>query len=250
MQNPRSKWSYNAANGIPGEGLTLPEEVAAQLVGTGEGAAEFNEGIRESSEIVANVDKGFSHYLKCFRSDQEVTASIRVEQGRHGEYGWGVHFEQGRHRCILPGTVMGTDEDAIWTACAELASFEPVLRQPRIHVEKLWTPDEFGFVFQELETGLGQWQSYQSANPSRKLQIEKFGAGVAMFGQAFEWFPHSAVESGPPVRADAYSHHAAASRRFQVSDGRFRSPGVARGGAGDVPQQGRILGGRGGLATK
>jgi hypothetical protein len=63
------------------------------LIGTAEGAAEFNEGIRESGERAANVDKGFMHYLKYYRNNLEVTASIRIESGRHGEYGWGVYFD-------------------------------------------------------------------------------------------------------------------------------------------------------------
>jgi hypothetical protein len=78
----------------------------------------------------------------------EITASIRIENGRHGEYGWGVYFEQGRHGCILAGTVVNRSEeeaweDSLWTACAEWASFMPALGQPEIHHETLWTPDDF-----------------------------------------------------------------------------------------------------------
>jgi hypothetical protein len=186
-------------------------------VGSTDGAREFNEGIRESAEIVANVDKGFMHYLKYFRNDLEVTAPIRIESGTHGEYGGGVYFEQSRHRCILAGTVVGSDDDATWTACAECANFEPVLGQAKIHVEKLWTPGEFTHVFEDLERGLAQSQSYQAAIPYRKLQIERFSAGVAKFGQAFKW--HAYGKGDAPVRADTYSYHAAASRPFRVSDG-------------------------------
>jgi hypothetical protein len=92
-----------------------------------------------------------------------------------------------------------------------------VLGQAKIHVEKLWTPDEFTHVFEDLERGLAQSQSYQAATPYRKLQIERFGAGVAKFGQAFEW--HTYGEGDAPVRADTYAYHAAASRRFRVLDG-------------------------------
>jgi hypothetical protein len=99
------------------------------------------------------------HYLKYFRNDREVMASIRIERGRHGEFGWGVHFEHGRHRCILAGTVVGSDEDAIWTACAEWANFEPVPGQVKIHVEKLWTPDDFGFVISTFSTQVSKGSS-------------------------------------------------------------------------------------------
>jgi hypothetical protein len=98
------------------------------------------------SEIVANVDKGFQHYVKCFRDELPVTAAVRVEKGHHGEHGWGVYFEQGRYRCILAGIVAEHSEeealeDAMWTAVAEWASFEPTLGKPKIHRETLWAPD-------------------------------------------------------------------------------------------------------------
>jgi hypothetical protein len=47
--------------------------------------------------------------------------------------------------------------------------------------------------------------------------MDRFMTGIRKFGQAFEWHPHA--ESDPPKRADYYSYHAAASRRFRVSDG-------------------------------
>jgi hypothetical protein len=107
---------YNAVLGKPGENITPPVEVTASLIGPTDGAREFNEGIRDSAEIAANADKGFVHYLKYFRQDQPVSAAIRVEAVRQGEHVWGVYFEQGRHRMVLSGTVLGTDEEAIWTA--------------------------------------------------------------------------------------------------------------------------------------
>jgi hypothetical protein len=130
----------------------LLEEVAVKVLEKCPVGPGFNEALRESSEIVANVDKGFQHYVKYFRNELPVTAAVRVEKGHHGEYGWGVYFEQGRHRCILAGTVAEHPEeeaweDAMWTACAEWASFEPVLGRPKIHKETLLAPDEFGHIF-------------------------------------------------------------------------------------------------------
>jgi hypothetical protein len=212
---------------------------------------------------MANVDRGFTHHLKYFRNDLGVTASIRIESGRHGEYGLDVHSEQGHHRCVLAGTVLGTDDGAMWTACAEWASFEPVLGQPKIHVEKLWTPDEFAHIFEEFHSGLGQSQSYQAATPYRKLQIERFSAGVEKFSQAFEWFARSAGEA--PVRADTYSCHGAASRRFGVSDGpdlwdqgqvvfvppasQSVTPGTSPQSPGLFQRGGRVFGGPGEAGT-
>jgi hypothetical protein len=145
-------WSYDAAMMMEGEVPVLAEEVAVQEWKRNPTVLGFNEQLRGCSEIVANVDKGFRHYIKYFRSELPVTAAIRVEKGHHGDYGWGVYFEQGRHRCVLAGTLVDRPEeeiweDAMWTACAAWATFEPILGQPKIHQETLWTPDEFGHIF-------------------------------------------------------------------------------------------------------
>jgi hypothetical protein len=96
---PSQEFVYNAVMGRPGEQIVPPMDVTAKLVESSDDARQFNEGIRGSAEIVANADKGFGHYLKYFRADRPVTAAVRVESGKHSEYGWGVYFEQGGHRC-------------------------------------------------------------------------------------------------------------------------------------------------------
>jgi hypothetical protein len=211
------KWSFSAMMGRPEEIAEVPGDVAARIQEDLPVVSGFNEGIRESAEIVANVDKGFEHCIGKFRNDLLVTATMRVEKGHHREYGWGVYFEQGRHRCILARTLANRPEeeaweDTLWTACAEWASFEPVLGQPKTHCETLWAPDEFTHIF-EVET-FGQ----QAANASeyRLAQMARFAVGTQEFAQMYEW--HSYADSDPPKRADYYAYHAAASRRIRISD--------------------------------
>jgi hypothetical protein len=148
------KWTFDAAMGAPEENIEIPDEVAAQVQGETTNAREFNEQVRESGEIVANVDKGFVRCVSQFRDDLPATEVIRAEKGHQGEFGWGVHFEQGRHRCILAGTAANRPEeeawdDTLWTACAEWANFMPKLGQSKIHVENLWTPNEFTHIFEQ-----------------------------------------------------------------------------------------------------
>jgi hypothetical protein len=107
-------WSYNAVMGRAGETIDLPGEVAVQVLEKQPVAPGFNEALRESSEIVANVDTGFHHYIKFFRNELPVSAAVGVEKGHHGEYGWGVYFEQGPHRCVLAGTVADRPEEEAW----------------------------------------------------------------------------------------------------------------------------------------
>jgi hypothetical protein len=210
----------------------------------------------------------FAHYIERFRNDFPVTAVIRVEKGHQGEYGWGVCFEQGRHRCILAGTVANRPaeeawEDALWTACAERASSRLVLGQPeKIHVEKLWTPDEFAHMFEE---GMYE-QQFGIASEYCREQMVRFAVGTQSFGQHYEW--HSYADSDPPKRADYHAYHAAASQRIRISDGPslldqsqvvFAAPASQEEAPGTSPQSanptvllqfwGRVFGGPGAAGT-
>jgi hypothetical protein len=103
--------------------------------------------------------------------------------------GWGVLFEQGRHRCLLAGTVSGRPEDevvedALWIACAEWANFEPV-------VGKL------------------------KASPFRRGVIEGFCAGICKFANPPTLQP---LSEGWEKSAVCVAK-VAASRRFQIPDG-------------------------------
>jgi hypothetical protein len=101
------------------------------------------------------------------------------------DYGWGVYFERGRHRCVLAGTLVDRPEDeawedAMWTACEAWANFEPVLGQPKIHRETLWTPDEFGYIF----AGDTYAAEYSRASEYRKGLMDSFATGTRTFAQA------------------------------------------------------------------
>jgi hypothetical protein len=203
------QWTYNAAMARPGEEPRIPEKVLLQL--------------RESAQIVQNVDKGFVHYLTYFRHDrEEVAASMQIEEGHLGEVGWGVFFEQSRHRCMLAVTISGRPEeeiveDALWVACAEWVNFEPVVGNPKVHKEKFYFPEICTHFFEQDELGdLSGTTSYQSASLFRKEVIERFCIGVRKFVRPFELAP---LHEAPLNRTSGYVLHAASSRRFQVADG-------------------------------
>jgi hypothetical protein len=140
---PSTQWAYNAAISRPGEEPQVLETVILKppQMSLLEMAGE-NQSIRESALEAQNVDKGFAHFVSHYRPNQPVGAAIWTEKGHHGDWCWGVFFQQGRHRCILAGVSSGRpeeegDEDALWTACAAWANFEPVLGQPKAHPETL-----------------------------------------------------------------------------------------------------------------
>jgi hypothetical protein len=117
----------------------------------------------------------------------------------------GVFFQQGRHRCVLTGTGSGrpeeeAEEDAMWTACAEWANFEPQVARPKTHKEVLLFMEGCTHFFEGNEQilhDLSGTQVYQEASQFRKELIE---------GEA-------------PPRAIGYVTSAASSRRFQVEGG-------------------------------
>jgi hypothetical protein len=86
-------------------------------------------------------------------------ASILAEKGLHVDWGWGILFQPGRHRCVLAGVVSGRPEDDAeehtpWTACAAWAGFEPVVGQAKRHEETLLFPDVCTHFFEGNEQTL------------------------------------------------------------------------------------------------
>jgi hypothetical protein len=119
---------------------------------------------------------------------------------------------------VLAGTVANRPEeeaweDAMWTACAEWASSEPVFGRLKIHRETLWSPDEFGHIF----AGDTFEAEHAAASEYRRAAMNKFALGTRKFAQAYEF--RSAAEEEPPKRADGHAYHAASSRRVRISDG-------------------------------
>jgi hypothetical protein len=216
-------WAYIAAMVMEGEEPRIPEEVLLQQPNIqSEEAREYNQGLRESRQIVQNVDKGFAHYIKYFRQDQEVVASMQIERGRFGEVGWGVFCEQGRYRCMLAGTVSGRpeeeiEEDALWVACAEWANFEPVVGKPKIHKETFHFSEACTHFFERGDlSDLSEEAICQSASEFRKGVVDRFCEGVRKFVRPFELFP---LHEAPLDRTTGYVLYAASSRRFQIADG-------------------------------
>jgi hypothetical protein len=153
---------------------------------------------------------------------------MQVAKGLQGEYGWGVFFQQGRHRCVLTGTVSGrpeeeASEDAMWTACAEWANFEPIVRQPKWDSPRhTWTRSclkdctHFCEGNEQILHELSGAQLYQEAAPFRKELTERFCMGARKFAEPFRLGP---LAGATFPRAIVYVTSASSSRRFQIADG-------------------------------
>lgn len=138
-----------------------------------------------------NVDKWFVHYLKYFRPDREVAALMQVTERLQDECGCGVFSQQGRHKCMLTGTVSGrpeeeAEEDAMWTECAELVNSESVVGKPTAHVETLYFTEACTHFFEENIDRLHDLSDtplYEEASPYRKEHIERFCTGIRKFAE-------------------------------------------------------------------
>jgi hypothetical protein len=229
----------------------------------------YNQELRDRAQVTRNVDKGFTPYLQYFKPNQEVAALMQISQGYQGEYGWGVFFQQWRHRCVLSGTVSGRPadealEDVLWTACAEWASFLPRLGECKTHKETFYFTEDCTHFFDIYGGHLHDLSGepvYQEASPFRKELIEKFCRGVQSFAESFDVQPLSEMED---KRALCYMNSAVSSRRFQIADGanywssRATSfappasdevPGAYPPGAGLIQFGGRVLGAPGEAGT-
>jgi hypothetical protein len=105
--------------------------------------ASINIQIRSGSLKAQTGDKGFVHFIRHFKPLQEVAATIWVEKGWQGEHGWAAFIQQGRHRCILSGCLLGrpadeAEEDTAWEALSTC--------DQKVHNEYLFFPEVFTYV--------------------------------------------------------------------------------------------------------
>jgi hypothetical protein len=191
--------------------VALPRpEISKEQIGA------FNEQVRESALGTQNVDKGFAHYVSYFKPTELVYAAIQGEQGPQGEYGWVVYFQQGRHGCVLTGVVSGRPaeeelEDAMWKACAELSSFQPVPGAEKEHEEHVYGIHVCTHCFED-QFQVGS-EYYQQASPERKWLMEKFAAGCARTN--FVFHPNDDLQE----RIVKHATNSVRSRRYQFADG-------------------------------
>jgi hypothetical protein len=89
--------------------------------------------------------------------------------------------------------------------------------QSKVHQENLWVSDEVAGAFFEWDSlgDLSCTETYRNATQFQKEQMDRFSAGIRIFGQPFTC-NQAGEHSG---RATGYAQQVAASRRSRVSDG-------------------------------
>jgi hypothetical protein len=103
--------------------------------------------ILDSGLRTQNYDKGLDKFVRKFDPTESMAATVAVHTGWQGDHGWAVHFKQGARRCLLLDTVDGlSSEEALWTALASWAKFEPRLSKPRRFPGRLFYPDDASHI--------------------------------------------------------------------------------------------------------
>jgi hypothetical protein len=64
-------------------------------------AQAVNVQIRGCAFRMQNADKGFDRDIRHFKPQQEMSATVSVEKGRHEEYVCAIFIQQGSRCCIL-----------------------------------------------------------------------------------------------------------------------------------------------------
>jgi hypothetical protein len=111
-------------------------------------AAAINSNIRDCGLMTQNVCKSFDRYIRHFKPQQPVFATIGIEKGGHGGYGWSVFFEQRHRRCAPTGCTYDTldeeaSDDATLEALCAWASLDAIPGQPKAHEDVVFFPVRF-----------------------------------------------------------------------------------------------------------
>jgi hypothetical protein len=109
----------------------------------------FNQRIHDAGLKTQNYDKGFDTFIRKFKPDQELSATVAIVTGFHNDRGTSVYSTQGKRRCLLlDGTCGFSDDEAIWLTLASWACFQPRRLQPRESPGRLCYLSEYSRVFE------------------------------------------------------------------------------------------------------
>jgi hypothetical protein len=90
-----------------------------------------NVRIRDAGIKTRNYDTGFDRFVRKFNPEEEMSATLALFRGHHGDHGWEVYCAQGSRRCCLLDTTFSlTDEEVLWTGLSAWANSQPRQRKP------------------------------------------------------------------------------------------------------------------------
>jgi hypothetical protein len=184
----RNEWAVTGSLGREGENPKITEiHGIASAPRKRQKELAINVQIRAYAIQKQSFDKGFDG--SYFNPQQVVTATVWVEKGLHGEYGWAVFMRQGNHRCTLTGCLCNrpeeeASEDAAWKPLTAWSNMKPVPNMPKTHEEGLFLPVEFTHAIEPTCEFLGNIGGFPDLS-----QFSGFHQGVMNSGSLRHFLP-------------------------------------------------------------
>jgi hypothetical protein len=120
-----------------------------------------------------------------FEKNEAMSATVAVNSGWQGDHGWAVYVKQGPRRCLLLDTVDGlSSEEALWTAVASWATFNPRKAKAgrRRFPGRLFHPDEATHIFTKYWnhlTDLSSHPDFSKESPICQAEMLRFSEGLS-----------------------------------------------------------------------
>jgi hypothetical protein len=177
--------------------------------------------VLETALRTQNYDRGLDKFVRKYENLEAMSATLAVQKGWQGDYGWAIFMKQGSKRCLLLDTVYGlTMEEVIWTALACWASFKPRDERPRKYPGRLYYPDEFSHVIQKYWNylfNLPIHPDFGNESDICKERMTIFSQALRSFKRTKNWAPQPCAEA--PEKGLRIAQEAAVSRVRPIADG-------------------------------
>jgi hypothetical protein len=215
------EWAMVGSIGDESQVGQIPEHYRAQVQQEGEQMKEaIHQRIFEAGLRTQNYDKGLDKFVRKFEKNEAMSATVAVLSGWQGEHGWAVHVKQCPRRGLLLDTVNGlTDEEALWTALASWAEFNPRKASKRKFPGKLFYPDGASHIFTKFWDYLQDFPShpeFAQESPVCQAQMSRFSKALGKLRHR-NWVPQPAAEA--PDKSVEIAEVAALSRLRPIPDG-------------------------------
>jgi hypothetical protein len=139
--------------------------------------------VHEAGLKTQNYDKWFDKFVRKFNPKDETEATVAIALGCREDHGWAVYCKQGARRCRLLDTVYGlSDDETLWTALSEWASFQPRKAIRRRNPGKLSYPLDASHVLEkywDYLKCLKEYPDFSSESPYCQERIVEFSQALA-----------------------------------------------------------------------
>jgi hypothetical protein len=145
---PTKEWVLVAAIGDDNKRGTIPTQYRLPpSKATPKDIKAVHNRILETALRTQNYDRGLDKFARKYENLEAMSATLAIQKGWQGDYGWAISMKQWSKRCLLLDTLDGlTDEEVFWTDLTCWAIFKPRDESPRKYPGRLYYPNEFSHI--------------------------------------------------------------------------------------------------------